>query len=131
MASWPSILPGPQVPGYMLKPVQAFDRTQMDDGPARQRRRFRQPPTKIPVSFLLTSQLQMAVFEAWYYYELDDGAGWFTVALPNGQGSTSCETRFTKVWEASLISYGNWQVTAEFEIRIRPLMTELELAPYL
>ncbi len=131
MASWPTTLPPPETPGFMLKPVQAFDRTQMDDGPARQRRRFRQPPTIIPISWFLDSQIKMGTFEAWYYYELEDGAAWFTVDLKNGQGVTSCEARFVKVWEASLLGGSKWIVKAELEIRTRPMMTEVELAAYL
>ena len=40
MAYWPTQLPKPKLDGYSLAPQAAFARTDMDAGPARQRRRF-------------------------------------------------------------------------------------------
>lgn len=127
MASWPSTLPLPQVPGYALKPAQAFLRTPMDSGPARQRRRFSTTPSSVPVS-LMFSEAQLATFEAWHHYEISDGAGWFTITLANGKGLTACEARFSGPYEA--VPNGStlqWVMTANLEVRSMPILTEAEL----
>lgn len=131
MATWPTTLPRPQVPGYALEPGQAFLRTQMDAGPARQRRRFSTTPTAVPVSVRLTKD-QLATFEAWHHYEIADGTGWFTVTIANGKGLVSCEARFSgpykAVPESSIL---RWSISSTFEVRSMPILTEAELAPRL
>jgi len=130
MATWPSTLPKPQASGYALKPTQAFLRTNVDQGPARQRRRFSVVPTTIPVSFKLTLD-QLATFEAWWHYEITDGAGWFTTTLGNGMGFFSCQARFTAAYEVSAVEGLNYTVTGTFEATGLPILTQLQLAPRL
>lgn len=128
MATWPSTLPRPQVPGYSLEPGQAFLRTTMDAGPARQRRRFSTTPTSVPVSFKV-SQDQLATFEAWHHYEISDGAGWFTVTLANGKGLVSCEAHFSGPYKAAPeSSILRWVISGTLEVRSMPILTEAELA---
>ena len=128
MATWPTSFPLPQTPGYALEPQQAFLRTQMDAGPARQRRRFSTTPTRVPVSFKM-SLVQFETFEAWYKFEINDGAGWFTITLANGKGLTSCEARFPEMYKASPEgSTFRWIVDGVLEVRSMPTLTEAELA---
>lgn len=126
MANWPSTLPAPQYAGYSLKPTQAFLRTNMDAGPARQRRRFSVVPTTVPVSFVLSEE-GFATFQAWWHFTISDGAGWFNVSLLNGKGMTTCEARFTGAYESSLVGR-DWAVSGTLEVRAMPTLTEAELA---
>jgi len=124
METWPGLLPNPST-GYALNPVDPVVRSDVEQGPARSRRRFTSAPTKAPVTWKLNKE-QFAIFEAFHHYRLNDGAAWFNVNIINGQGLTLCEARFSKMWQAK--AAGNrWRVTAELEIRNRPLMTAAEL----
>ena len=76
--TWPNTLPLPSVEGYGLTPQEAVLRTDMESGPARQRRRFRQTPTRITVRWLF-SEFEFALFEAWYKYHADEGGQWSKV----------------------------------------------------
>jgi len=51
--SWPATLPLPTVEGYGIRPGEAILRTEMEAGPARQRKRFTQVPTRIAVRWLM------------------------------------------------------------------------------
>ena len=83
--AWPSTLPPPTVEGYGLSPQEAVLRTDMESGPARQRRRFRQTPTRISVRWMFT-EFEFALFEAWYKYHADEGGQWFEITLLGGLG---------------------------------------------
>lgn len=127
MATWPTTLPLPQVSGYSVKPVQAFLRTNMDKGAARQRKRFSAVPVIVSVSFMLT-QTQFETFEAWWHFNIADGAGWFNTSLANGKGITTCEARFTGAYEAPTAGGLNWLISGTLEVRSMPIITEAELA---
>ena len=99
--TWPTTLPLPSVEGYGLTPQEAVLRTDMESGPARQRRRFRQTPTRITVRWLF-SETQFALFEAWYKYHADEGGQWFEITLLGGLGLLPHEARFTRQFEAHL-----------------------------
>ena len=44
--NFPKTLPYPTVQGYAIKPGEAIVRTEMEAGPARQRRRYTQTPSR-------------------------------------------------------------------------------------
>ncbi|MEN9923916.1 MAG: hypothetical protein RL268_42 [Pseudomonadota bacterium] len=119
-AVWPSFLPAPEVDGYSIQPQAAFVRTDMDQGPARQRRRFTTAPTLYPVKWILTEE-QMELLEAWYDGAVDAGAAWFLVTLRNGRGLQQVEARFIQPWQAGLLSGWHYEVSATLEVRNRPL----------
>jgi hypothetical protein len=121
MAGYPDTLPLPTVDGYGIQPQAAFIRTDMDQGPARQRRRFTTAPTHYPVRWVFTEP-QLGTFESWYEGAADAGAGWFTVQLRNGQGLQTVEARFIEPWQASMLSGRHYQVTATLEVRNRPVL---------
>jgi len=52
MATWPSALPRPRFNGYSVKPGQAFVRTDMETGAARQRKRSSSAPEEIALSIM-------------------------------------------------------------------------------
>lgn len=129
MATWPSMLPGASDPsGYGFSPEPANVRTQMDVGPARVRRRTSAPPTSVDVQFIFTEE-EMEVFEAWFKYELADGAAWFSAPYYNGTGLNTVEARFMgdeEPYKARTIAPRQFSVTARWEVRNAPLMSEVQ-----
>jgi hypothetical protein len=121
--TWPATLPLPSVEGYGVSPQEAVLRTEMESGPARQRRRFRQTPTRITVRWLF-GEYQFALFEAWYKFHADEGGQWFEITLLGGLGLLPHEARFTRQFEARLLPARRWDVKGELEIRERPTLDE-------
>lgn len=124
---WPTTLPLPSVEGYGVNPGEAILRTEMEAGPARQRRRFTQVPSRIGVRWLFRRE-QFALFEAWYRWQAKEGGEWFAIDLLGGLGLVSHEARFTRQFESRLKNALLWEVTSELEIRERPVLTEDALA---
>ena len=122
MATWPTTLPAPTVDGYGIAPQPTFARTDMDQGPARQRRRFTTGPTQYSVQWVLT-EAQLATLESWYRDQAADGAAWFFISLRNGQGLQVVEARFPEPWKASKLGSRHYQVSATLEVRNRPVAT--------
>ena len=116
--TFPKRLPYPTVEGYSIRPDEAIIRTDMEAGPARQRRRYTQTPSKIAVKWIMSPE-QFCLFEAWYKYYAKEGAEWFVITLLGGIGLTEQEARFTQQFEASIIAGRLWQITTELEIRDR------------
>ena len=83
--NFPKTLPYPTVQGYAIKPGEAIVRTEMEAGPARQRRRYTQTPSRITVKWIFNLE-QFAVFEAWYKYYAQEGGEWFIITLLGGIG---------------------------------------------
>ena len=121
--TFPKRLPYPTVEGYSIRPDEAIIRTDMEAGPARQRRRYTQTPSKFTVKWIMSPE-QFCLFEAWYRYYAKEGAEWFVITLLGGIGLTEQEARFTEQFEASIIAGRLWQITTELEIRDRPTITE-------
>ena len=126
MPTWPASLPLPRRDDYALEPVDPVVRSEMESGPARQRRRFTTYPTRIPVRWSMTDG-QFAVFEAWHAQDVSDGQDWFTTDLLNGVGRTSYQARFAGIWRAAKQG-AKWIVTATLEVLDRPLLTGEALA---
>lgn len=121
LVSWPDTLPLPTVEGYVVSPQEAVLRTEMESGPARQRRRFRQTPTRITVRWLL-GEYHFALFEAWYKFHADEGGQWFQITLLGGLGLLPHDARFTRQFDARLLPARRWEVRGELEIRERPTL---------
>ena len=124
---WPATLPLPSIEGYGLHPGEAILRTEMEAGPARQRRRYTQVPSRISVRWTFRRD-QFALFEAWYRWHAKEGGEWFEIELLGGIGMSVHEARFTKPFDAKPRSGILWEVTSELEIRERPVLTEDALA---
>lgn len=120
---FPQHLPYPTVEGYSIRPDDAIVRTEMESGPARQRRRYTQTPSRITVRWIMNRH-QFSLFEAWYKYFAKEGAEWFVITLLGGLGLIKQEARFTKQFEASLLNGYLWEVSSELEIRERPTLSE-------
>lgn len=124
---WPAVLPAPSPDGYSITPVSAFARTDMDNGTARQRRRFTRTPSYISVSWTLTQE-QFAVFEGFITYEIGLGANWFQTRLLNGLGMNPVQARFMEDPPYKVATQGNTglfvQVTATLEVKALPVVTK-------
>ena len=127
---WPTTLPLPTIEGYGVHPGEAILRTEMEAGPARQRRRFTQVPSRISVRWLFRRQ-QFALFEAWYRWHAKEGGEWFEIDLLGGLGLVAHEARFTRQFEARVRGGVLWEVTSELEIRERPTLDEDALGIFL
>lgn len=125
MATWPSALPTFTVDSYGIDPQSQVARTDMDQGPARTRRRFTSAPTHYSVRWVMTKD-EFAIFEAWYEYEVAAGAGSFTASLWNGQGFKSVECTFTEPWKATPVGPINFAVTGTLEVRDRPIYSKFD-----
>ncbi|WP_173975895.1 hypothetical protein [Magnetospirillum sp. LM-5] len=127
LVSWPARLPLPTFDGYALEPQDATSRTDMEAGPARQRRRFTGTPTRIPVRWRFRD-VDFATFEAWFRLKLADGADWFAISLLGGIGIAAHEARFVGQGNAPYKAVpgrgGVWIVTSVLEIRERPMLDE-------
>lgn len=120
---WPvARIPLPNVEGYAITPGEALVRTDMESGAARARRRFTQTPAKVAVRWNLRP-LTYAIFEAWFRHEAMEGAQWFEIELLGGIGLAPHQARFTKAYQARLSSGNLWEVSAELELRNRPMLT--------
>ena len=124
---WPDKLPLPSTEGYGIAPGEAILRTEMEAGPARQRRRFTQVPSRIAVRWLMRAE-QFALFEAWYRYTAEEGGAWFEIDLLGGLGLVPQEALFTRQFEARPYRGRLWEVVSELEIRARLTLSESGLA---
>ena len=120
---WPDRLPLPTLEGYGISPGEAVLRTEMEAGPARQRRRFTDVPSRIAARWVLRPD-QFALFEAWYRFAAAEGGAWFEMDLLGGLGLVAQEARFTRQFDARPYRGRLWEVTSELEIRARPTLSE-------
>ena len=119
MATWPSTLPAPSLSGYQLAPVDPALRTEMESGAPRARRRTYSRNDRLHVSWIF-NDAQMAAFRAWFESDVEaaGGAAWFYIALRIGDtGATTEEARFTGMWQAALVGFNIWNVSASIEVR--------------
>jgi len=123
MIAWPDTLPLPTVEGYGIQPGDAILRTEMEAGPARQRRRFTQVPSRVSVRWIMRRD-QFALFEAWYRWQAKEGGAWFEIELLGGLGLLTQEARFTRQFQAQLLGGTLWEIRSELEIRERPALDE-------
>lgn len=118
--AYPEGLPCPLRENYAFTPVNNIRRTPMDSGRARQRVEFRNVPTMVQLSWIM-SATQARLFEAWATQVV--GAGWFTVELLTPLGLTTEEVRFTETpVGGELTGKFLWRYRVTGEVRYRPLM---------
>ena len=84
--AWPSFLPKPQRQGHSYGRTDLIQRSEMEGGPIRLRRKFSDGPTQFNISLLLSSRQQWALFEAFYQYDLQQGALEFYLPIDTGAG---------------------------------------------
>ena len=126
MANIPSIIPACAVDGYKISPQNATVRTEMETGPARQRRLSASMPTQLSVKWILT-RFEMKIFEAWFRHIIFDGTAWFVMSVDNGLGLTETDCRFIGPYTVELAAKGIYNVSATLEVRDMPVMSKEEL----
>jgi len=114
MADWPSILPNLSYQGYKLQTGSQVIRTDMDNGIARQRRRFTARVDVIDC-ILEVKGNELDIFEDFIYNDCNGGASWFNAPISDGSGVQTKEVRvmggnytfvpldqFNKVWNVQM-----------------------------
>lgn len=118
--AYPEGLPCPLRESYEFTPVNNIRRTQMDSGRARQRIEFRNVPTMVQLSWIM-SPMQARLFEAWAAQVV--GAGWFEMELLSPLGFNTHEVRFTETpVGGQLTGKFLWRYRVVCELRERPLL---------
>lgn len=121
------VLPLPTFDGYAIDPQDPVNRTDMEQGPARQVLLYTAVPEGIPVRFRFT-QWEYAVFRSWIKHKANFGAAWFNITLLTGLGMVSHEVRFygqgNSPYKAVPQRGGWWVVTTRFEVRDSPDLSE-------
>ncbi len=109
-----TVLPAPLISNYTYKDVTRRIRTEMDNGYARERRRFTKAPTRFNFALSL-EQGALSYFEAWYAEVLLNGLEWFNMKVAVGDGRQSeQEVRF--IGEPSITANSDrWNVSATIE----------------
>lgn len=120
---YPVELPAPLRSGYSFDHVSPFARTEMATGRARQRRTFQSVPSIGSFELHLTSG-EAQVFEAWFVYDITDGADWFNIDLKTPVGEMApYECRFAAMYEGpSLSALNDWRFNFTLELRERPIL---------
>lgn len=115
MSTWPSSLPALNLPEFSIQPDVAFARTDMEGGPARQRRRYTSPSGKFNAAWVFTAA-QMSTFKTFYESTINSGTDWFTLNINAGAGAADKDCRFIESYTATYL--GNaWHVAAKMEVR--------------
>lgn len=122
---YPSYLPKPLRNDYGIQHVSPFARTEMTTGRARQRRTFTTVPSVVSVNWYMDGA-KAQLFEAWFRYEITDGAEWFNIDLKTPVGDFApYECRFVEMYDGpSIDSANNWRFSAQLEIRERPILDQ-------
>lgn len=83
MSTWPDYMPSPVYDAIRISaPTGAVIRTDMDAGPAKQRKRFSAAPRPVSLVFEPLSSVQLSAFEDFLETDLSLGAIEFTMAHP-------------------------------------------------
>lgn len=116
MADYPITLPAPLLADYDISAADAYIRTQMETGIARQRRRFMARPFDVSVSFVFVGT-QMATFNTFYETTLAGGTAWFSMELDFGNGpQTFTQVRFKEKLRFKKMADQTWQVSSKLEV---------------
>lgn len=92
-------------------------RIDMDSGRARQRKLFTTAMRTMTVRWQLTDP-QWALFQGVLEHKLNQGADWFNIVLPTGDGLKTCVARFVKgAWTAKYVPVMHWDVSASLEVQ--------------
>lgn len=119
---YPISLPGPLATEYSLQDIDPIQRTELDSGRVRARRRFTNVPTQTNISHVFSND-QFEAFAGWWVHIIADGAISYTARLRTSKGMSRVEVRPTSVYQASYIG-GLWRVTYTARILYRDVPSE-------
>lgn len=132
---YPAGLPLPQREGYGLRHQSPTVEAEAITGRSISRRRFRNPPSFVTVSWLF-SEAEAQLFEVWFRAEKDqlgiaDGMLWFNCPLQTPLGIEHYEAKFKGMYEGlELFGMNHWRTSATLELRERQtLPTEWSAFP--
>ena len=114
MIQYPDYLPCFRV-DYSYAQNNTIKSTEFQSGFKRNRRRFKDVPVNFNLSLLLTDA-QLAIFEAWRYYEVED-VNWFNATLKTGAGLEEWTVRFNDNGESKTYSENHWTLSFSVEAR--------------
>lgn len=100
---------------YSYAQTNTISSTAFQSGFRRTRRRFKEVPVSFNLSLLLDDE-QLATFEAWRYYTLED-VNWFNAQLKTGSGLEDWIIRFTDTSEQKTYDSGYWRLAFTAEAR--------------
>ena len=122
---FPDWLPIPTRENYGHQHTSPFARTSMATGRARQRRTFQSVPTTTTVRWAF-SEPEAQWFEAWFKFDINDGADWFNIDLRTPIGKNApYECRFIEMYDGpTLFGVDGWSISAQLEIRERPILDQ-------
>lgn len=112
MATFPASLPNPLINGRKEAPPNLIIRTEMDQGPAKVRKRFTAGVRPLSVSFVLT-EAQVSTLDTFFVTTTNGGADAFTMEDP--RTDTNESFRFTEPPSYTPISYNAYDVKLELE----------------
>lgn len=124
--SWPTSLPDPVQP-FKMTPKPSLIRSDMEQGAARQRKRFTAKMTEAAVAWVF-APWEFMIFDSWITEEANDGATWFSIPLQGSTGWTAHEARVKGELDYDHLGGGTWKVTGSLEIRQRPMLSAASLA---
>ncbi len=117
LVAWPSrILPLPQRGGVTTEHADLAARSQPRPGPIHCTERSRWPWQKVSLAWVMTD-LQLAIFDAFWHHTLSHGVAWFTTVVRGEGGSDTpveLTARIAGGYEATMAN-GRWRVTAQAE----------------
>lgn len=120
---WPvSALPRPLADGYGMVAMPSTIRTDMDNGFARQRRRFTRAPTTVSLNFNMRAD-EFGIFDSWWRSVLLDGTEWFLMPLRNGVSDNYWTVRSLKPPEASLATIDVYRIAWQLEVDAVPALS--------
>ena len=124
MISYPEKLPCFRAE-YSYAQNNTITSTEFQSGFKRNRRRFKDVPVNFNLSLLLTDE-QLAIFEAWRYYELED-VDWFNATLKTGQGLETWTVRFNSTDESKTYNNGYWNLSFTAEAKKNKFISQEDL----
>lgn len=124
LIDYPAELPAPLWAPNQYAVTSPNQRTTMDSGRARQRRKFSSVPVMRSATWVMTSA-QARLFELWYKETLKDGTEWFNIYLRHPIGYAVRVCRIAGVYNGP-IAWGadGWQFSATLEVWERPLLPD-------
>lgn len=124
--AYPTYLPKPSRDGYSRQFQQELQRTEMDDGNFRSRRKFKSQAVRYALTWNLTD-IQLSVFEAFIVYDLAYATKEFDLPLYSDE---TVKVKFTGTGPSKSRSDNRWSVTGEvIEIREGSVLSQIGSLP--
>lgn len=119
MIRYPDGLPTGLQSGRSYQLISPLQRSELESGRARQRRRFTSVPEAAGISWLFTDS-EAQLFKVWFRDQLVDGSQWFECPLDTPEGFDYYTCRFVDVYNGpSRAGPDLWTISADLELRVR------------